>query len=339
VTCNEIDAGPTLSVIVPVLNGERFLPSCFAAVQKQTYTKCELIVVDDGSTDSSAALAKAAGARIVTTSGRQGPAKARNMGVTVASGEVLVFVDADVSVHNDVLERFAAHLADGGDCAAVFGAYDTQPSDPHFISQYKNLFHHFVHTEAAGAAETFWAGCGAVRRAAFEACGGFAEGYGRPSIEDIEFGTRLRSAGYRILLDPAIQGTHAKRWTLRNLVKTDLFDRAIPWTRLVLERGDLPATLNLKASQKMCGVAAVLAVMSGAAALLFWNLPTAVVTLLLIAVIIAVNARFYKFFVRTRGWWFAVRVVPMHLLYYLYSVTGFAVATLQRRFLGPEAAI
>lgn len=320
----------TISVIVPVLNGEKVLPRCLAAIQTQTYAPLEFIVVDDGSSDASSSLAKAAGARLMKTEGRQGPAKARNLGAAGSGADILMFVDADVSLHQDVLDRFASRFSENLDWAAVFGSYDSQPVDPHFISQYKNLFHHFVHQQAAGPAATFWAGCGAVRRTAFEACGGFAEGYGRPSIEDIELGMRLRGAGYRILLDPQIQATHAKRWTLRNLVQTDLFDRAIPWTRLVLARR-MPATLNLKPSQKLCGIAAVLAVTNVATGLLFRSGALSILGLLLVFAIIGVNARFYRFFRRERGWWFAVRVVPMHLIYYLYSVFGFAVGTVQHR--------
>jgi glycosyltransferase involved in cell wall biosynthesis len=322
---------PFLSIIVPVLNGEKFLPACLEAIERSTFRDWELIVVDDGSTDASAALAHVVGARAFATQGRTGPANARNTGSAHARGEVLVFVDADVNLHADALERFAALFRSDAGCAAVFGSYDTEPSDPHFVSQYKNLFHHFVHQEAPGPAETFWAGCGAVRKAAFEACGGFSVAFGRPSIEDIELGMRLRAAGYRILLDPAIQGTHAKRWTLTNLVRTDLFDRAIPWTRLVLERGETPATLNLKVSQQLCGVVACLAVATALLSLVLWNWRAALASQAMVGVVVAMNAGFYRFFAKERGWWFAIRVVPMHLLYYVYSVTGFAVGTVTRR--------
>src|SRR5205807_8681242 len=62
---------------------------------------------------------------------------------------------------------------------------------------------------------TFWAGLGAVRRDAFEAVGGFdAERYLVPSVEDIDLGARLATTGHRIELDPAVQGTHLKAWSL-----------------------------------------------------------------------------------------------------------------------------
>jgi len=81
-----------------------------------------------------------------------------------------------------------------------------------------------------------WAGCGAVRRAAFVEVGGFQEGYLRPSIEDIELGYRLSESGGRIRLAAEVQVRHLKRWTLASIVRTDVWRRGVPWTELLLER-------------------------------------------------------------------------------------------------------
>src|SRR5690349_17222010 len=127
--------------------------------------------------------------------------------------------------------RFAGDPA----LVAVFGAYDDDPRHPGLTSRYRNLLHHHVHSGAAGEAETFWAGLGAIRREAFEAAGGFdAERFPQPSIEDIELGARLRRGGARIVLDPSIRGRHLKAWTPWSMVRTDLTRRGIPWTRLLL---------------------------------------------------------------------------------------------------------
>ena len=74
--------------------------------------------------------------------------------------------------------------------------------------------------------------------------------YPRPSIEDIELGVRLGAAGHRILVNKDIQVKHLKRWTLLNLLKTDIFDRGIPWTLLILQQRSLPNDLNLNRSQR-----------------------------------------------------------------------------------------
>lgn len=245
-----------ISVIVPVYNGGDALRRCLGAVMESDYPAYECVVVDDGSTDESQAVARELGAQVVPSSGGpHGPAFARNRGAEAASGEVLFFVDADVVIHRDALSRVARTLVEHPDVDAVFGSYDESPDASEFVSQYKNLFHHFVHQQGNEDGATFWSGCGAVRRQAFFGVAGFDEKrYPRPSIEDIDLGYRLRAAGSRILLNKEIQAKHLKRWTLRGMTESDVFDRAIPWTLLILRDRNLPNDLNLRLSQRMCAL-------------------------------------------------------------------------------------
>ncbi|MCS5697773.1 glycosyltransferase [Cyanobium sp. FGCU-52] len=205
--------------------------------------------------------------RLLSTGERAGPGAARNLAARRARGEVLLFVDADVELHPGAVQRFRAHFQQDPSLSAVFGSYDDSPAAPGIVSRYRNLLHHHVHQCHPGPAVSFWAGCGAVRRERFLAEGGFDPRYDRPSIEDIEFGRRLSAAGGRILLDPAVQGTHHKRWTLASMLMTDIGRRAIPWSRLLLARRDaaLPPTLNLEPSARWSGGAAAHGRGSGAA--------------------------------------------------------------------------
>ncbi|MFN8461599.1 MAG: hypothetical protein U0X93_07500 [Anaerolineales bacterium] len=94
--------------------------------------------------------------------------------------------------------------------------------------------------------------------------GGFdAVKYPQPSIEDIELGRRLSMQGYKIVIDKAIQVKHLKRWTLTNLIKTDIFSRGIPWTQLILADRAIPNDLNLETSQRWS------ALLSGALLMMF----------------------------------------------------------------------
>src|SRR5207248_497955 len=79
---------------------------------------------------------------------------------------------------------------------------------------FRNLLHHHVHRGSPGRASTFWSGIGAVKRNAFMDVEGFDEHYSRPSIEDIELGSRLLDNGAHIVLDPDIEGKHLKTWSL-----------------------------------------------------------------------------------------------------------------------------
>jgi hypothetical protein len=223
------------------------------------------------------------------------------------------------------MDTLAAHP----ECAAVFGSYDAAPDHPGLVSQYRNLLHHFVHQRARRDAVTFWAGCGLVRRSVFLAVGGFDERYRRASIEDIEFGGRLRAAGHGIRLCPEAQTTHLKAWTLRDVVWSDVRDRAVPWTQLILQQGRLPRDLNLDLGSRLSAGAAWVAVLSlPFAAALPWARWLAAAAL---GTIVLVNAPLYVFFLRLRGLRFALAGAALHGLYLLYSSAVFASLSARHR--------
>jgi glycosyltransferase involved in cell wall biosynthesis len=318
-----------ISIIVPVYNAAATLRQCLAAVSASDFTDYEVIVVDDGSSDGSPALAQGYGARVLSTlDGPHGPAYARNQGAAEARGDILLFLDADVVIRPDTLGLLSQTFTTYPDSAAVFGSYDDSPAAPGFVSQYKNLFHHFVHQQARDEGGTFWTGCGAVRRDVFLRLGGFdAHRYPRPSIEDIEFGGRLRAASYPIRLNKAVQVKHLKQWSLASMIKSDVIDRAIPWTRLILRERHLPDDLNTRLSQRVsaalvCGVSLLgLGALGGAWPLDAW----ALLALATIVTVVLLNRRLYQFFWRARGPLFTLAIIPLHLLYYIYSVVAFAI--------------
>ena len=330
-------ASPRLSVIVPVYNGAMHLSRCLDSLRRSDYSDFEVIVVDDCSTDASAQIAERSGAQCIRAPHTLGPAGARNLGVARAQGDIFVFVDADVEVPRDALALIEKDFADDQELAAVFGAYDDQPAWSDFLSQYKNLMHSYVHMKSSERAVTFWAGGGAVRREAFAEAGGFdAVRYRYPSIEDIELGYRLARAGKKIKLNKHLRVKHLKRWTLSSLLKADILRRAVPWTQLIVETRNLPHDLNLTSGARVsAGLVGLLSVGSVIVFLQALNLlpgvgllrsprgELALLALIAFALLI-LNWNVYSFFARKRGWWFAVRVVPVHWLYYLYSGAVFA---------------
>lgn len=309
-----------LSVIIPVYNGARTLPRCLDALQASTRAPDEIIVVDDSSTDDSAAIARAAGARvIVLTGGPRGSGFARNRGAEIARGDVLVFVDADVAVHADTLARIEQVLVDNPQVVAVFGSYDDDPTEHDLFSRYKNLLHHFTHQHAPREATTFWTGCGAIRRAVFDTFGGFYEHI--RTIADIELGIRLHRARQRVWLCPEIQCTHLKRWTLRSMLWSDIFDRAVPWTQLILRERNLPNTLNLDTRNRASALLAWTIVASALGGI--WMTWLWVVMLLALGALIVLNIELYRLFARRGGPAFALGAIGLHFLYFLYSSAVF----------------
>jgi len=313
---------PYISVIIPVHNGEKFLEECLQALTSTSYREFELIVVDDCSTDRSVEICEKLGARVLRMSSQSGPGAARNQGVRHACGKIVFFVDSDVVVKRDTFELLVESFTDNPGIAAVFGSYDDEPAEKNFISQYKNLFHCFVHQQSLSEAETFWAGCGAVRRDMFLDLGGFdAERYPRPAIEDIEFDCRLRSKGYRILLNKKLQAKHLKRWTLKSMLQADIFQRAVPWSMLIFERKGLVNDLNLRTSDRVS--AGILGLSVGLLPFSLLKSQLLILSASLIAIIPILNYKLYSFFFKRRGLAFAIRAFPLHLLYYLYSSVTF----------------
>lgn len=313
-----------VSVVIPVLNGGEMLARCLQALQQSCYEKWECIVVDDGSSDGSVAIAHRFGARVLTNFPRRsGPARARNLGAQVAFGDLLFFVDADVRVQPGTMGHAVATLVAEPELAACFGSYDDQPAAQNFFSQYRNLLHHYVHQISMSEASTFWSGCGMIRREVFQEVGGFdTTAFSRPSIEDIELGYRLRAAGHQIRLEKLLVVQHLKRWSARNMVITDVRDRALPWTRLILSEGSMPDDLNLQTSQRVSTAVSFL----GLGALLastFW--PLALVGVLVaVWLLVRLNRDFYAFLREKRGLWFTLQAMPWHWFYFLYSGLSFA---------------
>ena len=331
---------PYISVIIPVYNGGGYIEECLRALGSSLYRSFETIVVDDASTDNTTEICRGFGVTVIGLERQSGPAGARNEGAKRAAGEILLFIDADVVVTENTLGQFAGLFMGDPDISAAFGSYDDSPRAPDFISQYRNLLHHFVHQRSYSDADTFWAGCGAVRRRIFSELGGFdGDKYPVPSIEDIELGYRMRQKGYRITLDKGIEVKHLKHWHWRSMIRTDIFNRALPWSKLIIETGMMPRDMNLSISDRMSTVLAGLLSLILLAIILGLSGPygsgitfvLVIAALAIVTALLTLNRGLYGFFLRKRGLRFTLLAIPMHFLYYLYCGASFAVCWIQNR--------
>ncbi len=306
------------------------LKKCLDSVVNSSIKSLEIIVVDDGSTvDIRAQISD--DIKYYRLDIQSGPAAARNLGASKAKGDILIFLDSDIVVEPDTISKIINRFVKNPEIAAVFGSYDSEPDCEQFLSQYKNLMHHFVHQNSSSDANTFWAGCGAIRKSVFEDLGGFdVNKYTSPSIEDIELGYRLKKKGYSIYLDKDIQVKHLKSWNFVNWLKVEITKRAIPWSQLIVETGNFHSDLNLKISDRISALVVwlfilgllitILAIFTEGMSLTFGILP--VLVILFIAYIL-LNFRFYKFLYVKKGFIFAVKSIPFHFMYYMYSSLSF----------------
>lgn len=316
---------PRLSVIIPVLNMRDDLGQCLDALEASDMPDYELIVVDDGSVDGSAEVAASRCHRLIRCDRNRGQAEARNIGAREARAPLIFFLDADVLVEPDTLSRILHEFERHENLSAMFCSYQHDTPARNFSSQYKNLQHHYTHQVSRPEAATFCGGYGTIRREVFLDVGGFDTRL--RFMEDIDLGYRLHRAGHRILLCAGIQLTHTKRYTLAGLVRSDVFQRAVPWTRVMLRQRIFRSDLNTR-TNRVISVALVFAMMLLPLAP-GWPASAIVAgEAALLALLLFLNRHFLAFLHRRRGGGFVLQAVPMILLQYAYSGVGLALGVL-----------
>lgn len=194
------------SIIVPAYQAAHVVPHCVAALRDQSLARdtYEIIVVDDGSTDATAAVAEKAllgGPGRVLRVPHGGPALARNAGARVAQGRVLLFTDADCEPAHDWLARMIAPFS-AADISGVKGAYRTQQTAwvARFVQQeYQEKYDRMAALPTIDFIDTYAA---AYRREVFLDSGGFDAAYTSATVEDQELSFRLAERGHRLVFAP-----------------------------------------------------------------------------------------------------------------------------------------
>jgi GT2 family glycosyltransferase len=199
-----------------------------------------------------------------------------------------------------------------------------------------NLRHHLTHQAAANTDDaSFWAGCGAVRRSAFLSSGGFdAKRYPEPMVEDVELGMRLSRLG-RCRLEPRVQVTHLKHWTLRSVLDTDINSRAVPWSQLMLETGSVPNDMKLQTSQRVAAAIAPLVLLFPLALVAAFLLGSSWLASGLVAVVglsLWLQRNSLTSLIHMRGLYFGLRFFLFHQVYLCYSALAFAFTGLRFHF-------
>lgn len=224
-----------VSVIIPIYNGEKTIDKCLKSILKNPKYVKEIILIDDNSTDKSVEKAKKYSCNIIRLNQHKGPAEARNIGAAYAESEVLFFTDADVEILPDTIECGLKQIQQHPELSAIIGSYVDDTSVENFVSQYKNFLHHYTHSSSEGEVSSFFTACGFIRKSVFEQIEGFDRNITTTALEDVELGIRLRKSGYKIFLNKSIQVRHLKKYTLYSLTKSDVFNRAVPFTKLFIK--------------------------------------------------------------------------------------------------------
>ena len=317
------------TAIIPAYNASETLERCLKALQNATPPPLQIIVSDDGSTDSTPQIAQSFNVDLIQNDqGPSGPAHARNAAVDKSASDLILFVDADVEIALDAPQRLFEEIETHPSIVAAFGSYGAKQDAQNQTAYYANLRHHFFHQNGEREAETFWTGVGAITRPAFDAVNGFTKVPGRLTLEDVNLGYRLRQAGYRIRLVPDAQGTHLKNWTLKQLWHDDIFARAVPWSNMIVNN-QVKESLNVSPKEKITALLAhliwsFLIISLIDTKFLYTALGSAIAY-------IYVNLPLIRLIHKHTGLKSALTSIGLHWTYHLYSSVTFAVILIKSK--------
>lgn len=208
-------AQPLVTVVIAAYDESAHIEGCLASLQTQTYEPLELIVVDDGSRDSTAQLARQSPGVCVIDSRHRGAGVARNTGARAANGEILVFLDADMTFPPEFIERLVAPMLEDPDEVGTFtrdilvANADRRWARAHQLGRGLPLHTHFK----PGFPDR-WENFRAIRTDAFWSVGGFDEvGHG----EDVTVGRKL---GATAIVAPGATCYHHEPEDLRDIFRS-----------------------------------------------------------------------------------------------------------------------
>ena len=303
---------PFVSVIIPVRNDAKRLALCLDSLIGQNYLadRFEIIVIDNGSTDESAAVAAARGAVVLCHPGLRVGAL-RNRGVQFAQGSILAFVDSDHEVPGDWLLKGVGELSDSRDILMVGSPY-LAPSNATWLQRTWELHR----TRGPSRRPVEWLGSGNmfVRAKDFQQVGGFDENL--IAAEDVDLCIRLMKLPGHIISDMRVANIHhGEPRTLRDFVTKEYW-RGSSGIRAFLNHGmpfhELPSLLF--PLYHLLGVLAVLTLTSSAAWGGNWQWPLlAFLGLTLPALMLGLKTCWQL------GRWSALP--PLTLLYFIYGLT------------------
>ena len=222
-TAEQVVSYPSVSVVIPVKDRAEELRRCLASLSGLDYPleKLQVIVVDDGSEDHSAAVARESGALVVPSGGTgRGPAAARNVGARAATGEILAFIDSDCSASTGWLAELLP-VFDDANMAAVGGQVDGMCTSS-AVDRYEAVMSSLSlgsreRTGNAGDDTFYLPSCNLlVRRTLFLGVDGFEDSM--HVGEDVDLTWRLRDRGWTIAYLPAGRVLHEHRSTIRSFM-------------------------------------------------------------------------------------------------------------------------
>lgn len=203
-----------ISVVIPVYNGEKILARCLNSLASQTVPRdqYEIVVVNDGSKDGTKTVVEGFNVTLLSQE-NQGPAAARNHGVNVARGDIVLFIDADCSAAPNWIEEMTKPFNDPT-IIGVKGTYKTTQKAliARFVQiEYEEKYERMKKYPYIDFIDTYSAG---FRKNVFQKYGGYNTSFPTATVEDQEFSFRLAKDGHKMLFQPDAFVYHLHQSTL-----------------------------------------------------------------------------------------------------------------------------
>lgn len=289
-----------ISVIIPVYNSADTLEICLKSVFSSSVKPFEVIIVDDCSNDGSAEITKRFPVKLISLGENCGSGHARNTAVEASSGEILLFIDADVKVKEDTLKIVSDAFINNTKLDGIIGLFSKTYPNKYFFSQYKNLYMHFSFSQIHGYVDFLFTSICAIKKDAY-----LIFSKTRLKSDDTEAGQRYKIANKKILLNKNLEVIHLKTYTFFSFIKND-FVIPYDWSRIFLKYLDLNylvkyrrfahARLNQIMSIIICSVSFLFLLGTK-----FWAQNTIIVICILLSIFFALNLSFFLFLRKEKG--------------------------------------
>lgn len=221
-----------ISVVIPTYNSRETLARLLDSLNSSVLTGFETLVVDDASTDGTMQMLESYDVNVLRMKDNKGPSAARNMGVRVAKGDVILFLDSDVVVLPETLGEVDRFFSGHPDHSVMVGVYSPKPANSGSWPLYKALqcYSYYRRFPDITRVTLLWSAVAAFRKDVYLSSGGFDVVFDRPIMEDLEFGRRI-SGTHPIYLNRRVVVRHHFPISLYKNMK-DHFDRGNMWVRI-----------------------------------------------------------------------------------------------------------
>ncbi len=223
-----------ISIVIPTYNVSKFMPGLLDSIFRNKVDDMEVIIVDDCSKDNTVEIARKYPVEVIVLEQNGGPARARNIGVEAAKGDIIFFLDSDVLVMDGTVKEVEDYFKNAPSAQCVIGICATEPLNKGFVPKYMAMFEYIHLLGVPGnKVSVFAPRCGAIKKELFQRLGGYREKYKGADVEDFELARRVCETE-DIILNPKMLVRHQFVNNVEEAIR-NYFKRAVMWIHLFLK--------------------------------------------------------------------------------------------------------